>query len=356
MTEKPTSRILTQEDLDVFLQSKTLDALLEFVLALRDACKGRVNSFDCGESNAVTATLQLLEDIEKLTIAHSAVSNEKSRFGNPAFRDFYDDLDAKLPSLLESSYPSLSNDEVVELRTYLLESFGNRTRIDYGSGHELNFMCFLLCLFRLDVFDESDYTRLVLHVFNRYIALMRTIQSQYWLEPAGSHGVWGLDDYHFLPFLFGASQLVGHKYLRPRSIHDSEIVEMYAKEYMYLGAINFINSVKTASLRWSSPMLDDISGVKTWDKVSEGMVKMYKAEVLGKVPIMQHFMFGKILPIGPLPSESLSEEDKSTSHDGHVHGEGVFGDCCGIKVPSAIAASTLSHNGELRSVRPIPFD
>lgn len=112
-------------------------------------------------------------------------------------------------------------------------------------------------------------------------------------------------------------------------------------------------------------MLDDISAVKTWDKVNTGMIKMYLAEVLGKLPVVQHFLFGTILPY---TGDRLVQQDMSNVdgdlHHGHSHGEtgaagaGVgFGECCGIPVPSAFAAAAAAGKPlSGPAIRPIPFD
>lgn len=43
----------------------------------------------------------------------------------------------------------------------------------------------------------------------RYLIVCRKLQTTYWLEPAGSKGVWSLDDYQMLVFLLGSSQYHG---------------------------------------------------------------------------------------------------------------------------------------------------
>ena len=63
-----------------------------------------------------------------------------------------------------------------ELAVYLSESFGNATRIDYGTGHETNFIVFLLCLSKAGVVAQGDLRDLVLCVFPRYLRTCRRLQ------------------------------------------------------------------------------------------------------------------------------------------------------------------------------------
>jgi serine/threonine-protein phosphatase 2A activator len=51
-------------------------------------------------------------------------------------------------------------------------------------------------------------------------------------------------------------------------------------------------------------MLNDISAVPAWEKVSAGMVKMFKAEVLQKLPVMKHFLFGTVITLDSPASTS----------------------------------------------------
>ena len=83
--------------------------------------------------------------------------------------------------------------------------------MDYGTGHETSFALLLLCLTLVRfLHPERDEERhIVLIVFARYLSLCWRLQDVYKLEPAGSHGVWGLDDYTFLSYIFGSAQLRG---------------------------------------------------------------------------------------------------------------------------------------------------
>ncbi|KAJ2391294.1 Serine/threonine-protein phosphatase 2A activator 2 [Coemansia sp. RSA 2559] len=360
----PSRQILTPEDLARFQESDVCKCLMDFINALNDSIIGVKTEDAIEDSNIIQGLLGLLEVIHQ-TNKDIKPLETKSRFGNPAYRDFYSKCQDMIPVWLADIVPA---EHIEEVSKYVQESFGNGRRIDYGTGHELNFIAFLLCLHKLDIIKKGDFRALVIHVFYKYIKVMRGLQMSYWLEPAGSHGVWGLDDYHFLPFLFGAGQLRTHKYLRPKSIHNPEILDEFSKDYMYFECVRFVNSIKTGSIRWHSPMIDDISGAKSWEKVNVGLIKMFVAEVIGKLPIMQHFMFGTILPFtGGSMSKELADEAEHEEHDGcdhpHVFAFGQeFPDCCGIKVPSAIAAAQAANesgvSGDARKTfaRPIPFD
>jgi serine/threonine-protein phosphatase 2A activator len=352
----PTRRILSPKDLDSFHSSSTYTLILAFVFGISDSVPGKRTSDIAPGPNHVTvkSVLSIIDDLGELLKAHPPLDTG-SRFGNPIFRSYINDVKLHLDKWHQRL--NIPTEAIPEVSTYLENSFGSSSRLDYGSGHELNFFLWLLCLNRLSQLPEETFPTIALVIFPRYLTLIRRIQMAYYLEPAGSHGVWGLDDYQFLPFLLGAAQLVRHPFITPKGIHSEATIEEYSKDYLYLNQIAFVNSTKTVKgLRWHSPMLDDISGAKNWEKVEAGMKKMFIKDVLGKLPVMQHFLFGSLIPA----VDGMSEEDQGEhiGHDHeHSHGVNSWGDCCGIKVPSSLgAAAEMKKRLGGEGLRRIPFD
>lgn len=62
-------------------------------------------------------------------------------------------------------------------------------------------------LFKGGILEEKDNVSCALRLFNTYLIFVRRLQKTYRMEPAGSQGVWSLDDYQFVPFIWGSAQL-----------------------------------------------------------------------------------------------------------------------------------------------------
>jgi len=188
---KPAKRINEGPDVARFLVSKAYRDIGLFVLQLNRALCPRKKPAGEGSGTAAAQTFTLAtkrEDppavarLRALLDKVAALVDEAPpdpgprRFGNVSFRKWYALLQERADGLLrEYVAPEVlgfaaskggadgNGDEgdggdsaMVELKSYFLGAFGSAQRLDYGTGHELSFLAFLGCLWKLGAFGHGE--------------------------------------------------------------------------------------------------------------------------------------------------------------------------------------------------------
>ena len=171
---QPVKRINDGEDVSFFLTSKAYSDLMTFLLQLnasmfpyKDQESSVVQSWELGAesvnfSSAVILLRNLVHQLEGF-IEEAPPDTGARRFGNISFRKWYTLVEERASDLLDEYIPqhvlnfaTKNNKAKDELRAYLLGSFGSPQRLDYGTGHELSFVAFLGCIWKLGGFPRAD--------------------------------------------------------------------------------------------------------------------------------------------------------------------------------------------------------
>mmetsp|Transcript_8738 Transcript_8738/g.28098 ORF Transcript_8738/g.28098 Transcript_8738/m.28098 type:complete len:294 (-) Transcript_8738:1354-2235(-) len=273
----PEKCIRTKKQMNLFSGSESERRFVHFIQELNTSVIGTKNGNIHVTTKSIQALLDILNQLE-IWVSEISPTTSVTRYGNVAFRSWLAHLEKNSNELLSTLLPPSMQDAKVELIPYILQSFGDPSRIDYGTGHELNFVALMYCLYSLGIFVKDDFSSLVNFVFKEYVKLVRKLQRVYRLEPAGSRGVWGLDDYTFLSFYWGAAQLVGH--FSPNSVRDEKILKENSDDFLYFSSIKYIKEMKSGPLSETAPILYDISFLPTWKKINSGLLKMFKVHSL----------------------------------------------------------------------------
>lgn len=183
------------------------------------------------------------------------------------------------------------SDEKCNGNLYLKESFGNKVRMDYGTGHELNFLCFILTqvkqnepnLFRApnssqeEGIIDSHYLNDVEFILDNmwyYMKLIRRHIKKFNIEPAGARGCWSVNDF----------SLMGHVMGSGVAVLEPTLSDFYLK----------YKDIWSEAIKRPNPLLFQIIALDA-RSANLGLIKMYFNDVLEKFVVTQHFIFGEIL-------------------------------------------------------------
>jgi hypothetical protein len=229
---KPAKRIHEGQDVHHFLTSQAYRDIGIFVMQLNiSMCPRKSGHSDQVETWRLDSPLILSGPVQKLQellgkidsmIEEAPPSTGPRRFGNVSFRTWYEILESRAQGLLKDSLPkgvlefrAASADGVSvldELTPYLLGGFGSPQRLDYGTGHELSFLAFVACIWKLGGFtsessvDGALERSIVIGVIEPYVAPI--LQDYFFL--ISYVGIYGSSVALFLPIRLNQLDLMGY--------------------------------------------------------------------------------------------------------------------------------------------------
>lgn len=184
----PAKCVRNMNDMAIWEKSTAYYDIVGFINAISQAIQGKKLSIKLDASPIADNLVHIFEELNKL-VDDTPPLDQPQRFGNKAYRDWFTKMQNKSMDMLKSALPDKFHPALIEINAYFIESFGNATRIDYGTGHELAFIMFLCALYKVHALTESDNLHTGLKIFNSYLSFVRRLQLTYRMEPAGSHGV-----------------------------------------------------------------------------------------------------------------------------------------------------------------------
>lgn len=174
----PAKCINDGDDLTFFLRSTAYTDIMTWILQLNRSMVPQKHDHESKAvdtwplkspkipiSPNVAKLKQLIESLDAL-MDNAPPQSGPRRFGNAAFRTWYGSAQEAVPALLSDALSqdvwgrARSDAELTllkeEVAAYLLGSFGSPERLDYGTGHELSFLAFLACIWKLGGFTQTE--------------------------------------------------------------------------------------------------------------------------------------------------------------------------------------------------------
>lgn len=131
--------------------------IIGFINGVSHAIQGRsLASEEVPTSEVAHKIITIFTDRLETLLKETPALEQPQRFGNVAYRVWSEKLRSNAVAYLQEALPEKFYRAIPEIVVYFIESFGNATRVDYGTGHELAFIMFMCCLFKVGALHSID--------------------------------------------------------------------------------------------------------------------------------------------------------------------------------------------------------